>query len=184
MLNICPVVKNPIMKPNCSSGCLKNSTVNLKAEYIITKLELVIAPVWLPGVNDEEIPKVIEFAKSIKARIGIQNFLPYKRGRNPVTPKPMEQFYSELKKLEQQHTVQLIQTQVDFDITNQSTLATPMQKGDIVTATIVAPGRYPGEKIAACKDRAISVRSHAELGKQIKLKIVRNKHNIYLGESV
>lgn len=34
-----------------------------------TKINLLIAPVWVPGVNDTEIPQIIELAKSFQIRL-------------------------------------------------------------------------------------------------------------------
>ena len=50
------------------------------AKYIPTKTDLIIAPVWMPGYNDEELPKLAKFAEEIGAGkncppIGIQNLL-------------------------------------------------------------------------------------------------------------
>ncbi len=51
-------------------------------------IDLLIAPVYLPGINDEEIPKLIRFAREIGAGkrfppLGIQKFEHYRYGRSP-----------------------------------------------------------------------------------------------------
>src|SRR3989344_5169842 len=54
------------------------------ARYIPkTKMDLIIVPVWMPGYNDDEIPKLAKFADEIGAGkncppIGVQNMLNYK----------------------------------------------------------------------------------------------------------
>ena len=53
-----------------------------------SNIDLLIAPVYVPGINDEEIPKLIRFAKEIGAGkrfppLGIQKFERYKYGRTP-----------------------------------------------------------------------------------------------------
>ena len=65
------------------------------AKYIPTKMDLIIAPVWVPGYNDDEMPKLAKFAQEIGAGkncppIGIQNLLNYRFGRNPVDSVSME----------------------------------------------------------------------------------------------
>src|SRR3989344_6275940 len=55
------------------------------ARYIPTKMDLIIAPVWMPGFNDEELPKLAKFAQEVGAGkncppIGIQNMLNYRFG--------------------------------------------------------------------------------------------------------
>ena len=51
-------------------------------------IDLLIAPVYMPGINDAEIPKLIDFAKECGAGkrfppLGIQKFERYKYGRTP-----------------------------------------------------------------------------------------------------
>ncbi|RLF19156.1 MAG: radical SAM protein, partial [Thermoprotei archaeon] len=55
------------------------------AEYIARscKMDLLIAPVWVPGINDDDIPKLIEFALKIGAGkrwppLGIQKYVPHR----------------------------------------------------------------------------------------------------------
>ena len=48
----------------------------------------MIAPVYMPGINDEEMPELIEFALKIGAGkrwppLGIQKFEHYRLGRSP-----------------------------------------------------------------------------------------------------
>ena len=59
-----------------------------------SKLNFLIAPVYVPGYNDEELGKIIEFVKTLDINrkpdekllplVCIQNFLPYKSGRKPI----------------------------------------------------------------------------------------------------
>jgi uncharacterized protein len=151
------------------------------ARYAANKLSLIIAPVWVPGMNDAELPKIIEFALSCNAKIGIQNFLPYKRGRNPVKPTPMDVFYEKLQQLEEEYKCSLIVSANDFDIKEDKVLDQPMKKGDIVTGTIVASGRYPHEKLLLAHERTVLVQTDKEFGKSLTIKITRSKHNIYTG---
>ena len=55
MLKTCPMLKNPITKPSCSSGSLKNSTIKRKAEYITTKSQnknpFEIIALWHGGLS-------------------------------------------------------------------------------------------------------------------------------------
>lgn len=60
------------------------------AEYIAssTKIDLLVAPVWVPGINDHEIPKIIEWALRIGAGkrvppLGVQKYEAHKYGRRP-----------------------------------------------------------------------------------------------------
>ena len=73
--------------------------------YIVKKTSLIITPVLVPSVNEGEMPKIIEFAKELGADIGIQNFLPYRFGRNPTKPMPFSGFYNRLREWEEKYII-------------------------------------------------------------------------------
>ncbi len=151
-------------------------------EYTAKKCKVIIAPIWLPTYNDSEIEKLVLFAKKIKADIGIQKFLSYKKGRNPVKQMEWDEFYKKLKQLQEKHKIQLIKTPEDFHVKDTKKLKKPFNKGDFLEAVIVSPGRYKNEKLAAAKGRCISVFDcDAKIGKKVKLKITGSKHNIFFG---
>lgn len=158
------------------------------ARYIPTKMDLIIAPVWVPGFNDEEIPKLAKFAEGIGAGkncppIGVQNLLNYRFGRNPIDTVPMDEFYKKMRELEQQHNIRLIFDKKDFDVEELPELPKPFKKGQIVEARVVLPGRIGNEKLAVAQDRLISVPNcDNKAGDKIKIRIKRIKHNIFLGE--
>lgn len=159
------------------------------AEYIPKKMDLLIAPVWLPGYNDNELVNLAKFAEEIGAGkncppIGIQNFLPYKHGRNPVKPVSLDFFYETLTELEKQHNVKLIYNKHDFNITPAGTLPKPFNKGEIIKAEIKFPGRLKNEMLAVSKDRMISVYDCFKDSGFVKIKILRTKHNIFSGVSL
>ena len=157
------------------------------ANYIPKKMDLIIAPVWLPGYNDGELVKLAKFAKEVGAGkncppIGIQNFLAYRFGRNPVKQVEFDIFYKKLRDLEQKHDIKLINNEKMFNIMKCKELPKPFKKGQVIDAEIVLPGRLPGEMLAVAQNRLISVPScHVKEGK-VRLKIRRTKHNIFLGE--
>ncbi len=149
--------------------------------YISKKANLIIAPVLIPTINEEEMPKIIEFAQKIKADIGIQNFLNYKLGRNPVKQVEFDKFYSQLKEWQEKYKIRLIKSEKDFSIIKTKSLQKPFKKDDIIEAEIICPGRLNNEKIAVAKQRTISIPNcHKEKGR-IRLKITRSKHNIFIG---
>jgi len=159
------------------------SKIKKIASYLADKVDLVLTPILVPGINDDEIPKIIEFSKKIKCRVGIQNFLSYKFGRNPVKGIGMDEFYSKLQKWEKDSGVKLILSEKDFNISKTKELEKPFKKGEIVKATIVSSGRLPNEKLAIAKGRIIAIPSCNKEGK-VNVKITRTKHNIFIGEIV
>ncbi|MBI2650996.1 radical SAM protein [Candidatus Woesearchaeota archaeon] len=159
------------------------------AAYIPKKMDLIIAPVWLPGYNDNELVKLAKFAQEIGAgkncpKIGIQNFMYYPFGRNPVKAVSMEIFYKKLHELEQQHGISLINKEYMFNIKKCKEMPKPFKKGDIIKAKIACHGRLSGERLAIAANRLISAPNCDKEEGFVKLKIKRTKHNIFLGELV
>lgn len=159
------------------------------AAYIPKKMDLIIAPVWLPGYNDEELPKLAKFANKIGAgrncpAIGVQNFLPYKFGRNPVKAASMDLFYKKLKKMEEEYGIKLIYGMEDFKVNPVKELPKPFKKGRVIEAEIVFSGRLKNEMIAMADNRLISIPNCFKEQGFVKVKIKRTKHNIFLGELV
>jgi uncharacterized Fe-S cluster-containing radical SAM superfamily enzyme len=149
-------------------------------KYIASKYRLVIAPVLVPGYNEKEIPKLIEFAKKLNARIGIQNFLNYQFGRNPCKSMDFEEFYKYLSGLERDYKTKLVFGEYDFGIKPTEKLKKPFDKGDIIKTEIICEGRLKNEKIAFSKDRLLTIPNCQKSG-AVKTKIVRSKHNIFVG---
>jgi uncharacterized protein len=161
-----------------------NKIVEL-AEYITkkTKIELLIAPVWMPNVNDKDIEDIIEFAKSIGAKIGIQKYEVYKYSRKMKGAKQDNwwKFYKKLMELEKKHDVKLKLSKEDFEIVNAERIPTKLEVGQKTDAKIVAPGWFSGQMIAVAENRCITINNCiSEIGKTVKVKITDNKNNIYM----
>lgn len=158
-----------------------------------TDMDLLIAPVWLPRINDKDIPKIIEFALSVGAgkkwpALGIQKYIPHRLGRKPKGVRPMSwsEFYSALEKLESEFGVKLVLSPEDFGIHPAPRLPKVMRVGQIVKAKIVGIGWRLGEALAVAKNRAVMVLNAAGLpiGSEVRVKIIRDKDNIYVGRPV
>ena len=166
------------------------------AEHIVknTRMDLLIAPVWVPGLNDEEIPKIIEFALRIGAGrrwppLGIQRFESHKRGRKPprVRPQSWNEFYRKLRMLEEKFKVKLIISREDFGITAKPMLPAPYKVGQKLRVLTVGPGWLKEETLAVTKDRlrcltVVGFKEPPPPGSELIVKIIRNKHNILLAE--
>ncbi len=168
------------------AGCNYNvNRIKEIASYIPKKMELAIAPVLVPGFNDDEMEKLIEFAKKMKGNrkgyfIGIQNFLNYRFGRNPCKQLLWDEFYSRIKDLEEKTSTKLIIGPDDFNIQKTKKLPKPFKKGQIIKAKIVCLGRLKNEILAVALNRTISVPNCFKKG-IVKIKITRTKHNIFMG---
>ena len=159
------------------------------AEYIAksSKIDLLIAPVWVPGLNDHEIPKIIEFALKIGAGkrwppLGIQKYVKHKHGRKPRGVKPMSwrKFYSKLRELELKYGVKLILKPEDFGIHKRRMLPIPFKLGEKVMVRVVEEGWLKGEKLGVARDRVVTLVEAEDIpvGVEVKVKIIWNKDNI------
>ncbi len=152
-----------------------------------TRIKVTLAPVIVSGYNDEEMEKIVQFAKEIGAAVGMQNYLFYRRGRNPknVEQIPWEKFYAKLEELEKKYGSKLIFTAADYEIIKTKPLPKPFKKGQTVKAQVIAEGRYPREYIAAAEERIITLpdcERKLAAAESVRIKIVSDKHNIFYGE--
>ncbi len=155
--------------------------------YAAQKLNVIVAPVLTKSYNEQEMEKIIQFIKSlpVQPKLGIQNFLRYKTGRTPAEEIPWETFYPLLEEWEKKYDIKLRWSKEDFLIKKTKELPKPFQVGDVITATIKCPDRFPNSVIAVAKDRNISVPGCTfKMDKKIKVKITRDKHNIFVGKVV
>ncbi len=153
--------------------------------YASQKLKVIVAPVLTVGFNEDEMEKIVLFVKSLPVQpiLGIQNFLRYKTGRNPGQEMLWEQFYALLETLEKKHNIKLRLEKKDFAVRETKELPKPFVEGDIVSAVIKCPDRFPNSFIAVAQERTISVPSCLfQKEKKINVKIQRDKHNIFVGK--
>jgi len=166
------------------------------AEYIAknTKLDLIITPVWVPKLNDQEIPKIIRFALNIGAGkrcppLGIQKYEAHKYGRKPRGIRPMSwrEFYSKLRQLERIHGVKLVLRPDDFGIHKAVQVPLKFRRYEVAKVKVVEQGWLRGQVIGIARNRIVSIvglRSSLDMssiiGQRVRVKMLRVKHNIYV----
>ena len=158
-----------------------------------TKIDLLIAPVWVPGVNDAEIPRLIQLALRIGAGkrwppIGIQKYLVHRRGRKPRGVRSMSwrAFYRELREMEKTYGVKLILSPSDFGIHRRKMLPQAFRRYDKVRVRVLAPGWLRGEKLGEARGVAVTLVDAQDIpvGARVSARIIRCKHNIYLARPI
>lgn len=153
-----------------------------------SRIDLLIAPVYLPGINDAEIPKLIRFAQEIGAGkrfppLGIQKFERYKYGRMPKGVKVQSwwQFYNRsLKPWKKETGCKLIISPQDFGTEKRQMLPKLFAKGEKATVEIRAPGWLRGEMLGVARDRVVSILNCRKTSGNVRVKIVSTKHGIYV----
>ncbi|MEM1515323.1 MAG: radical SAM protein [Candidatus Bathyarchaeia archaeon] len=158
-----------------------------------TKIDLLIAPVWIPGINDSEIPEIIRLALNLKAGkkyppLGIQKYLVHKYGRKVRGVKPISwgEFYDRLREWEKKFCVKLILKPEDFGIYKQINMPMPYRRGEIIRVEVVMPGWLKGEWLAVDVNRTRSITlvnaKDTLVGARLKARITSNKDNIFVAE--
>ena len=156
------------------------------AKYINkSKIDLMLTPVWVPGINDSEIIKIIKFVKELGCKMGLQNYEIHKRGRKVKGAKRLNyyKFYKKLDELEKEFGVKLKLGPRDFGIEKRKRLPTIFDKGDKIQVKVVCDGWFKNELIGVAKNRCITVLDRkANINDLINVKIIENKNNIYLAK--
>lgn len=162
------------------------------AEYIAesTEIDLLIAPVWMPGINDEEIPKLIEFALEIGCGkhfppLGIQKLLPHKYGRKPgATVMKWDDFYSKMEEWEQVYDTKLIINPEDFGSFKCKPIPRVFKRYEKVKVKVVGPGWTKGGKLAVARDRVITIvdADRIPVGKEVYVRMERVVDGIYIAK--
>jgi len=166
-------------------------------EYVIrnTDTDVMLAPLLLPGINDHDIPEIIEWGLKVGVGkkfppFGIQKFLRHKHGRIPRGIKKMgwREFNTYLRKLEEKYRVKLLLSEKDFAIKKTRTVPVIYEVGRKVKVKVVAPGWLRNEWLAVPvgreESRTITVIGKSlSVGSKLSVRIISNKHNIYLAEA-
>jgi len=182
----------------CATNWYRVEKVMDVAEYIVrsTGTDVLLAPLLLPGINDNDIPKIIEWGLRIGVGkkfppFGIQKFLRHKHGRVPKGIRNMswKEFNAYLRKLEEKYRVKLLLSEEDFTIKKARIVPIMYEAGRKIKVKIIAPGWLKNEWLAVPvgreESRVITVLGKdLPIGAKLSVRIISNKHNIYLAEPV
>ena len=170
---------------NCENYDLNKLLLNINS-ILETDIKLLIAPVWFPGENDEDIENIIKYVLSLnnkKIMLGIQKYLLYKTGRKlkKIRPKSWGYFYKQLSQLEKKIDLKLKLGPEDFGIHKRKiALNLNLQKNDLIDLKIISKGRWKRECIGKINDDiAIKVLlqkpliSNDVIGKKVKVKVIK-----------
>ena len=155
------------------------------AEYINSKknIELLLAPVWLPGKNDKQISNIIELSKRLNCLIGIQKYEIYRYSRKMKKLKNLTfwKFYKKLEEWEKEHNTNLKLSSKVFKFRKLPRFPKTMDINQKIYAEIKIPGWTKDQMIGVANNRCITINKCTKpVGSVVKVKIVQNKNNIYL----
>ncbi|MGA9139871.1 MAG: radical SAM protein [Methanocella sp.] len=174
------------------AGSTKYSVEHVKdvaVKLLENGIDVLLAPVWVPGFNDDEMGKIIEWGQSIGVGrrypgFGIQNYVRYQFGKK-VKTKPMrfDQFFEKIAVLEQQYNMKLKLTPADFGIHRAPSMPKAFRKGDQLKLDLIAPGRVHGEMLAIANGRVIGVLTDKPVGSRVSAEITRINDNVYVAKT-
>lgn len=147
-----------------------------------SKIDLLITPVYLPKVNDNDIEELIKFCSENNYKMGIQKFDIYKHGRKPKGVKVQNwwKFYKQIKIWEKEFKIKL---KVDTsEAEKRHSIPLNFKIGEKIHAEIKMPGWLPNQAVAVAKNRCITINNCNKDQGLVKAKIIENKNNIYLAE--
>ncbi len=172
-------------------------------------INVIASPVWLPGINDDDIIEIIKWARELGLGRGgelppvlIQKYIPHKRGGRKVRIRVMtwQEFWGgRIKKLEGELGVRLTAMNNELNIHKAPPkLPKPYNVGDDVKVRIISRGGIiRGEFLgvilplrdSAIHDRVITVIADPRMekmliGNNVKVRIIENDNNIYIGKLI
>lgn len=172
------------------SGCAwydVNKILDIAKEINNSKIELLLAPVYIKSVNDDEIVKLIKFAKELNCRIGIQKYEIYKFGRRIKNVKEMSwySFYEQLKKWENEYKIKLRLGPLDFGIKKSKRFPKVFNKGNKIKVKIMLQGWMKYQMIGISNNRCITIiNCNSKIDDIVNIKIIEDKNELYIGEMI
>ncbi|MBS3167288.1 radical SAM protein [Candidatus Woesearchaeota archaeon] len=172
------------------AGVLKFNIKNLLEsinELKKTKIEVLIAPVLIPGVNDKDIEEIVKYCKDNEIKLGIQKYeiYPYSRKVKEAKQERWYHFYKKLKEFEQKYKIKLVLNPKEFGIEKRPRYPIDIKKGDKLNVEIVMQGWLNDQKVAKYKAASITIRNCSNnIGDKVRIKIVEDKNNLFIGELI
>ena len=94
-------------------------------------------------------------------------------------------FFRKIEDLEKKYDINLRFQNEEFNIEKRKRIPVDFEIGERVNAEIVCNGWLKNQMIGKTKDRCISINNcDADIGDMVNIKIIENRNNIYIGESI
>lgn len=158
-----------------------------------THISILVAPLWIPGLNDKEVFSILRFVKKLGLvskwpTLGIQNYLVHRQGKKlkGIRADSMKHFQMKLARLEREYDMfPLFLRRSDFKIVPMASYPKPFRRGEITEIEIMEGGRMMGEMLGVGRGRALHIITGARkiIGRR-RVRIIRTKHNVFVGNLI
>lgn len=156
------------------------------AEKIVkdTGIDLHVTPVWLPGLNDEDIVEIISWAYRIGAGkkwppATIQKFVIHRYGRRPRIVKHVDwnTFWKWIKDFEAKYGLTVTWNMKEWGMFKTRRFPCPYRVGDVILTKVFSRGVFKGEFLAETLDKnvLVVVKSRVKIGKYYLVKVNDDK---------
>ncbi|MEM4696454.1 MAG: radical SAM protein [Desulfurococcaceae archaeon] len=152
------------------------------AEFLVkeTDIDLHVTPVWLPGLNDDDLVEIVEWAYRIGAGkkwppVTIQKFILHRFGRAPNSIKRInwKDFWKWLENFEAKTGYRVSWSMEEWGMYRAPRIKCPYSPGDIVGLEIVSTGVFKWEFLGVTLDKniVVCVRDRVKIGGKYFVKI-------------
>lgn len=166
------------------------------AEYLVreTPIDLHVTPLLLPGINDEDVVEVIDWALKVGAGkrwppVTVQKFVKHKYGRGKgIREMTWSEFWRYIEDLEKKLGVRLRWVMSEWGMHYAKKAFSPLRKGNVIEVTIVSRGWLRGEFLGVYDDKALVAvnpgRYRVRVGDSYTVRVVDDKDGLYITEIV
>lgn len=170
--------------------------VKRMAEYIAkeTNIDLHVTPVWVPGLNDEDVVNVVKWAYMIGAGkkwppATIQKYNVHRYGRSVrrVTPLTWGEFWRRLEELEKETGLRVRWSMEEWGIRRAPRYEVPYKESSKLRVKVFSPGWIKGTYLGTTLDYnwLVTVKSRVPLlGKTVNVTIDSVKDTIIMARPI
>lgn len=165
-------------------------------EYAVkeTPVDLHVTPVLLPGINEEDIVEVINWALKIGAGkrwppVTVQKFNKHKYGRGKsIREMTWSEFWKYLEDLEKKVGTRLRWAMEEWGMSYARRIKSVARKGDVIDVEVIGRGWLKGEFLGIYGSKALVTVSPGKLRVKIggvyTVEIVEDKDNLYIARAL
>lgn len=148
-------------------------------------IDIMLTPVWVKGINDNDIVEIVKYGKEKGLLFGIQKYVQHPRGRKIGVEVSWSEFKEFISNIEHMLNISsLFLSPKNFKIYQDVTLGPIFKINERVIGEVVLEGWLKNEVIISAKNRVITIVGASDIpkGVSLKVRIIRNKDEIYIAK--